>query len=332
MKETAQMSLSLCLPYQHQKASVARRIMGDPGTTESLELPKYAYIFVLKDNGDDTWSVWRREERTLAAEDWIPTRYYGANSSREDSIYKYNKKIQFLLQNETLTGRVFAICSNMKLSFNTEFDDVSSMTQLLNWQFDSSPDSIQENLQNIYSTPYNYIRDGRYYCSFDCTAGTVQAVDLLLYHIASKVDLKWNVDEGIRIDKETPANGVRLTYLGVRRLYDGDVYCFRPMRNTLASLPASGGYDIDNIVTASDEGLWWEGRSYFYTIPYTVEGEPDYFPLQLLLRTNGTVGTGYELTLEQPIDTSDVFVPWIRGNIRITKALTDKEETIIADE
>jgi hypothetical protein len=99
------------------------------------------------------------------------------------------------------------------------------------------------------------------------------------------------------------------------------------MRNTLPALPTSGGYDRPDIVTSSDEGLWWEGRSYFYTIPYTVVGNEDYFPLQLLMRTNGSSGTGYELTLNQPIDTTDVFVPWIRGTFTLTKPLEDKSET-----
>lgn len=326
MEKTAQLRLSLCLPDQELIAPAQRRIMGDPGTKEVFELPKYVNIFVMKDKGNGTWEIWRREERTLDAEDWVRTRYYGAHSTREDSIFKYEKDIQFLLNGERLQGRVYAICSNKKLNFNTAFNDVSN-TQVLDWKFDTSPDTIQENLKNIYSTPYNYIRDGQYYCSFDCTEGTVQTVDLLLYHVASKVDIKWNVDEAVRIDKETPSNGVRLTYMEARRLYNGQAYCFKPMKNEVASLPESG-YTIPDLVTASDEGLWWEGRTYFYTIPYYVAGEPSYFPLQMVLCTNGTdKANGYKLTLKQPMDTSDVFVPWLRGNFNLTQPLDNTSET-----
>ena len=319
----AQMNMSLCLPIQD--VPMRKRVMGDPGTSEQFELPKYAYIFVMKNNGGGTWSVWRREERQLAEEDWVRTRYYGRNNTREDSIFKYNKEIQLLLNGEQLTGRVYAICSNMKLNFNTAFNSVSNLTQLLDWKFNSSPDSIQRNLQNIYSTPYNYTRDGQYYCSFDCSAGTSFNVDLIMYHIASKVDIKWYVDEDKRINSADPSSAVRLTHMEARYLFDDYAYCFQPMRNEKATLPTSG-YTIEDIVTADDEGLWWEGRAYFYTIPYVVTGNKDYFPLQMEMETNES-GNSYRPTIQLGIDTSNVFVPWLRANFSITAPLEDKAET-----
>ena len=331
MDDSAQLQLSLCLPIQDSGMPAPKKVMGDPGTTEHFELPRYAYIFVMKQTGVDSWAIWRKEELILNANDWVRTRYYGLNDTREDSIFKYNKPIQYILNNETPTGRVYAVCSKKKLTFNTSFNSITNLEDLLNWKFDSSPDSIQENLQDIYSTPYNYIRDGRYYCAFDCSAGNTFGLDLLMYHVAAKVDLKWNVVDSVRINTSNPSQAVRLTYLAARRLFNGEAYCFKPMRNTLPALPSSGGYEIDSIVTPSDEGLWWEGRSYFYTIPYTVEGagtaSTEYFPLQLLMRTNGSSGSGYELTLNQPIDTADVFVPWIRGDIKLTKPLADQTDT-----
>ena len=328
--EQTPMRLSLCLPVQEGIKPTTRRVMGDPGTQEMFELPKYAYIFVMKQVGVN-WQVWKYEERTLADEDWVPTRYSGSWMSRGDSIYKYDQPIQFLLQNERPEGRVYAVCSNKKLTFNTTAASISSLSDLLNLKFSTSPDSIQENLQNIYATPYNYTNtSGDYYCSFDCSTGRSASVDLLLYHIASKVDLKWNVEEDKRIDNVTPANGVRLTYMEARYLFNGDAYCFQPMRNTLPALPSSG-YARPNIVTPSDEGMWWEGRAYFYTIPYTVTGEPNYFPLQLVMCTNDTPKeNGYKLTLKQPMDTTDVFVPWLRGNFNLTKPLENTTETKIA--
>jgi len=330
MEQQAPMRLSLCLPIQESIKPSTRRIMGDPGTREMFEMPKYVYIFIMKQVGTG-WQVWKYEERTLTDEDWVATRYSGSWLNRGDSIYKYDQPIQFMLQNEKPQGRVYAVCSNKKMTFNVPTASITSLDDLLDLKFNCSPDSIQENLQNIYTTPYNYTKtDGDYYCSFDCSTGRSASVDLLLYHIASKVDLKWNVEEDKRIDKDTPANGVRLTYMETRNLFNGFAYCFKPMRNTLSALPSSG-YTITNIVTPSDEGLWWEGRTYFYTIPYTVTGEPDYFPLQLVMCTNDTPKeNGYKLTLKQPIDTSDVFVPWLRGNFNLTKPLENKSETKIA--
>ena len=151
---------------------------------------------------------------------------------------------------------------------------------------------------------------------------------MLLYHVAAKVDIKWNVVDSVRINKDDPDAAVRLTYMEARRLFNGYAYCFKPMRDTMANLPTSG-YAIEDIVTPDDEGLWWEGRDYFYTIPYTVTGEPDYFPLQMRMGTNGATkaNAGYELTLKQMIDTTAVFVPWLRGDFKLTKPLENKAET-----
>ena len=58
-------------------------------------------------------------------------------------------------------------------------------------------------------------------------------------------------------------------------------------------------------------------------------GEPDYFPLQMRMGTNGATkdDAGYELTLKQMIDTTAVFVPWLRGDFKLTKPLENKAET-----
>ena len=303
--------------------------MGDPGTSEQFDLPKYVYIFVLKQEGD-VWSVWRKEERTLTDADWKRTRYGGQNATRGDSIFKYNEKIRYYLVGEKIKGRIYAICSNKKLTFDSSIASIDDLDEVLNLKFSTADSIIQENLHNIYSTPYNYERSGSYYCSFDCMAGNTAVVDMLLYHVAAKVDIKWNVVDSVRINKDDPSTAVRLTYMEARRLFNGYAYCFKPMKNELGSLPGAGyGYTIADIVAPTDEGKWWEGRSYFYTIPYYVSGEANYFPLQMRMGTNGATkaDAGYELTLKQMMDTSAVFVPWLRGDFKLTKPLENKAET-----
>ncbi|MBQ7259288.1 MAG: hypothetical protein IJS57_05005 [Paludibacteraceae bacterium] len=325
------LELTLCLPAQEMSYHApARRTIGDPGTSEVLALPKYAYIFVTKEEGG-VKDIWQKKEIKMDAGNWEKLRYNGQFATEGDYIYRYNQREVFLLSNTTPKGKIYVICSNKKLTLTPTFASISTVDDIMNLKFNTAPDSIQENLQNIYSTPYNYIKDGDYYCTYDCSEGNVYTLDLLLYHVASKVDLKWNVEENKRIDKITPSNGVRLTYMEARRLFNGQAYCFKPMKNEVATLPSSG-YDIENIVTAADEGLWWEGRSYFYTIPYYVAGEPDYFPLQMVMCTNGVnKAYGYQLTLKQPMDTSDVFVPWLRGIFNLTQPLENKSETKTID-
>ncbi len=329
--DAVQLRIRIALPNIEQNVGQQRRILGDPGTSELFELPKYIYIFVMRDNGDDTWSIWRRETKKLETANWTRTRYYGANSTREDSVFTYDTDLQFLLNGEHLAGRVYAICSNKILHFNTDFNDISNFTQLMDWKFDSSPDSIQENLQNIYSTPYNYLRGGEYYCTFDCSSGTVFYLDLLLYHVAAKVDIKWNVADTVRLNKDDPSKAVRLTSMKAKNLFNGNAYCFKPMENSSGATPVSSGEEI-TIVQATDEGLWWEGRSYFYTIPYTTtaDGKEDYFPLQMELETNGS-GALYRPTIYLEIEKSSAFVPWLRATFNLKEPLTDKEETKIID-
>ena len=331
--------LSICLPANEVQsaryAPAARRAIGDPGETELFLFPYHLYIIVMKqDNTTKEWSVWHAEERTLTDADWKPTRYVGLLPTMEDSIYQYTEQINLTLTagGSKFYGRVYAVASAEPLSFNFNKTwssaGITSLDDLLSLTFNTS--EVQSSLQHIYSSPYNLTLNGDYYGSFNSNLQRVPYVNLLLYHVAAKVDIKWNVQEEKRINKADRENAVRLTYMEARNLFNGNAYCFKPMKNEVTTLPTSG-YNIENIVTLSDEGLWWEGRSYFYTIPYYVAGEPDYFPLQMVLCTNGVdKEDGYKLTLKQPMDTSDVFVPWLRGNFNLTAPLENKSETKIA--
>ena len=314
------MELTLCLPAQEVAYHApARRLIGDPGTSETLDLPKYAYIFVTREEGGGE-AIWQKREITMDAGNWEKIRYNGQFATEGDYIYRYNRREVFLLSNYTPKGKIYVICSNKKLTLFPSFASISTVDQVLNLQFYTAPDTIQENLQNIYSTPYNYIKDGDYYCTYDCSAGNVYTLDLLLYHVAAKVDIKWNVEENKRISGE----GVRLTYMEARNLYNGNAYCFKPMRNVSGSALTTGE-SIAIIDNSGDEGRWWEGRYYFYTIPYTitVEGK-QYYPLQMTLKTNGSTETGYQPTLNLQVDTTAVFVPWLRANVKISQPLEDK--------
>lgn len=300
-----------------------RRVMGDPGQAERFALPNYIYLFVFwKKEGE--WRIMDQEEWRLQNDDWKATRYVGPLRTEGDSIYSVTKRMNIMLVGNNVQGRTYAIASPVPLTFNKPLGSVITLNDVLDLKIDVSSKEIQDNLHNIYTTPYNYEVGGQYYGAFNNSVQYVVQMDLMLYHIASKVDIKWSVAEDKRINTADPSQAVRLTYMEARRLFNGWAYCFKPMRNTLPALPSSG-YDIPDLVLPEDEGQWWEGRTYFYTIPYTVEGEPDYFPLQMKMGTNGTKETaGYELTLKQKTDTSDVFVPWIRGVFNFNQPLETK--------
>ena len=330
---SVQASLTLCLPagdFSAVQNPSQRRVMGDPGLAERFLLPRYVYIFLLRQNGEQ-WNVYERIEDILDADSWEKSHYSGRLQSDGDTIYRYTRNVVYLLNNDRFNGRVYAIMSAKRLSFENELSSVETLDDVLNLRFDVSPDSIQQNLQHIYSSPYNYEVDGRYYGSFSSITSKSPVVNLLLYHVAAKVDMKWNVADTMRINNADPSQAVRLTSLCVRHLYDGWSYVFRPMENTLASMPTEG-YEINNIVTLADEGLWWEGRYYFYTIPYSVSGNGNYFPLQLVMRTNNLAGDGYQVTINQPFEPASPFVPWVRADLRLSRPLTNTTATFTIDD
>lgn len=326
-KQVLRLPVSISLPMDDTggMARVAgRRIMGDPGNTERFLLPNYIYIVIMKQDGVN-WTPWHIITRIADEDDWTAKRYVGLLQTTGDSVYQYNEQIELLLSNQKFNGRVYIIASAVPLTFNRTLDNtgITSLSDIENLAFSAASDEVQENLQHIYSTPLNYEVDGDYYGAFNSIHSIVPHVDLVLYHVAAKVDITWNVADEVRI-KANPAEAVRLTYMDVCNLYRGNAYCFRPMENVAPAVLTEGA--TIHLVTPTDEGLWWEGRAYCYAIPYTVSGNPNYFPLQMMMRTNGSSDT-YRPTLNMKVNTDSPFVPWLRMTFNLTKPLEDKSET-----
>ena len=313
-------SLSICLPVEESFAPAGGgplRVMGDPGTTERFELPSYVYIIIMKKAaGDPDWSLWEARRLTPSEGDWTKKRYVGLLQTTGDSIYEYNHEIDLTLPSNRVDGRVYAIASAVELSFNRALTagELNTLDKVETLTFNSGASGIQENLQHIYSTPYNYMSDGvRYYGSFE-KEQKVPHVSLLLYHVAAKVDINWFVDE----EKRSKTNMLRLTKMDACNLFNDYAFCFKPMENSLPALPTTT--DSVHIVTRTDEGLWWEGRSYFYTIPYTTTGKTGYYPLQMQMETNES-GAIYKPTVYLGVNTSSPFVPWLRATFNINNPL-----------
>lgn len=327
-KQGVTFPVSICLPANETNMMTydggPRRVMGDPGATELFVLPKYIYIFITYKDGGGDWKVWDRITIDDADESWEKQYYTGAMMGSGDSIYRYTKNIvKPLLAGEKFEGRVYAIASAVALTFDaTLTNGTSTETDLLNLRF-STAGEIQRKLQHIYSTPYNYEVEDKYYGSFNSIEHNVPRVNIMLYHVAAKVDITWNVADSARV-KKADVTPIRLTRMDACNLFNGNAYCFKPMANNeLASPlePAAGTGDTIDIVSAGDEGLWWEGRSYFYTIPYTTTGKAGYFPLQMRMETNGS-GAYYRPTIYLKVATDGVFVPWLRATFNIKNPLS----------
>ena len=250
--------------------SSTRRIVGDPGTAERLDLPRYAYVFTVfkKISGD-------YDVRTIVQSDL----YDGGKTDSEvwtavdtggDIVYRCLIKLEEVtpVLGQVEYCHVYAAVSKVPLTLT----NTNPLTEgdVLNVQFNVD-DEMQDELQNIYSTPYNNYIDGRYYGRLNVRQ-SVTSTDIVLYHVASKVDLLWNVQENKQSE-------MRITGIKAKNLFKGDSYLFRPTENVHSQFTSSDGYTLGDLV-GDVAGTWWAGRTYFYTIPYRTN-EDGKFPLQV---------------------------------------------------
>lgn len=331
--ETVKMPISICLPvsdvYESQCAPELRAF-GDPGTTELFALPQYIYYFIVKQNANETWEVWDVQTKSVndetgSAEEklnawkakWDTIPYDGLYHNKEDMVYMFKDEIVTVLPEPRFNGRVYAVASSIPLTFNTTIAKGNPLATLLDLTFTCDGSSAEQedvtsvvnNLQNIFSTPYNYEYKGEYYGSFSKDA-KVPELNLLLYHVAAKVDLIWNVDKEKR-------SSVKINHVEVIDLYQGPCLVFRPTENQVAALYTTTGYSKVILNTLSP-GTQWNGRKYFYTIPYKNNESPTpHYPLRMkLLKAEAEPSGDYYFST---VDTEvpPVWVPWIRGQISI---------------
>ena len=331
--------LAVSAPIIRTSNSPIRRAFGDPGTTETLEFPKYAYIYLV-------WSEDGTVEKThvetfprveLDEDLWVRDENELVYSVTGDPVYLYTQKMVSVISKKRKWGKLYVAVSKEDIApyvkgtlpHDTEPE---SLTEVLNLVFDNNTSAVQASLQNIYSTPYNYNVEEKYYgevvnFTYDESAGTggkVAYANLLLYHVAAKVDLMWNVTEAKR-------DSVKVSYVAATNLYDGPCYVFMPTENEIgnyATYSAAGhdGYTEVLLNEASPcPGTQWNGRAYFYAIPYKnndvddESGDPDpHYPLQLRLQKGGDSPTGgnyYWSVVKTEVPA--VWTSWIRGQITI---------------
>ena len=300
--------------------SIHNRIMGDPGKADCLELPHYAYIFAVfkMESGEyNIMSVIEKdlyEGKTSDSEVWVPAFTDG------DIIYRcritFSDFSLIIGQGAVDYCHVYAAMSRVPLALKmgattvdenhlpTDEETVKNITFTVD-------NALQGELQNIYSTPYNYEIDGTYYANL---VEQKVPTNIILYHVASKVDLMWNVPD------ETQSE-MRVTKVKAKNLFLGDSYLFKPTENIHLQFTDADGYTPADL--AGDiPGTWWAGRKYFYTIPYktNVVGQ---FPLQVdfdVLNVGLDNTYTYEMTMTSSVP--EVFVPWMRGQLTFSNAPT----------
>lgn len=212
-------------------ALVATRALGDPGTYEQFHLPQYIYLFLCNKSTNGTESV--IYQKIEIPSDAL-TSAWEKTVSGTDSIYTYKGNVSINLPLNRSKGKIYAAASYMPLhtknasssmaedtksnhlSFNcvrpSKFGDSKYPREYINesktytdatyGKEDAvkniifSNITLRDNMQDVYSTPYNKKdANGDYYGTITDYASNVPNINIVLYHVATKVDVQWSIDE-----------------------------------------------------------------------------------------------------------------------------------------
>lgn len=309
-------------------ASNVTRTPGDPGSAEGIPLPRYAYIFVVIINSDASETIIPINE-TLDVALWQrSTLTSSLPQSTGDDIWEYTGDLSLKLPPTRSEGRVYAAVSCEPITFSPPTTETAVQNLLVDFTDNGTPYSDYSALRDVYSTPLDYQYDvlgtgtPAYYGTIKDISTRVPHVELLLYHVASRVDLIWNVSPEAR-------SSVQISDMQLKGLKVQGCKIFRPTQNVgVGSSPTtlSG--------PAFNEGNQWNGRHYFYAIPFVKSNDPseNYFPFTIEIKKNGEGSASYsqeihinaspsddqgDLIDNKLLGTGTVFVPWLRGELVI---------------
>lgn len=310
LRATVQMPVSLVLPAE---AIETRALPGDPGTWEKFNQPKHLYLFVVLQGNLDgvTNAVGIFQEYQPLNGSWVKTAVNG------DSVYKYAGNIQVNIpEGDRTQGAVYAATSYTPLTLDnapTEGTSYASWDAAINAvKAVTFTPADYDNLQDIYSSPYNLkIDDDNNQHTPDNYYGTVQDVasaqpnvdNLMLFHVAAKVDFLWNVAD----NAQSVISLTEMTVNGLSRTG----YLFRPNENGVPAHDATY-----TRVIPINIGNQWDGRAYFYAIPYS-NGTKYPLTLDLKAADGKPDKKGVALDIPYTLSTENPYTHWMRGNITI---------------
>ncbi len=274
----------------------ATRAEGDPGTYEQFQLPKYLYIYLINTSINGT------ETKVLMPEGMNPSTGYPLSKDKwtkttttdnnKDSIYTYTDQIRIIIPENRSEGVVYAAMSTVPIAVTYTGNDVADATFTLGTDANGNK---SEALKNLYSSPYNLKKDNHYYGIVSDYNSNSPYINMVLYHVASKLDMQWNVDASVQ-------SSVKLSKITLTGL-SSEGKLFKPLENTASSSSTSTTY---NETFTLDAGSQWYGRKATYVIPVKTDGTYQ-FPMTI---TNSVSGKDtIKTATATPSSTNTVFVP-----------------------
>lgn len=280
----------------------ATRAEGDPGTYEQFQLPTHLYIYLLNTSIDGS------ETKVLTPEGMDTSTGYSLDKDKwkkmpttdnnKDSIYTYTDQIRIIIPEDRKTGVVYAAMSTVPIKVTYTGTGVDDATFTLG---DAAKDKESEALKNLYSSPYNLMKDNQYYGIVSDYNSNSPYINMVLYHVASKLDVQWNVDATVQ-DK------VKLETITLKGLSSGGKL-FKPLENTASASTYDETFTLD-------AGSQWYGRKATYVIPVKTDGKYQ-FPMTLTNSVSNSVKT--TTATAKPSTVNTIFVPWIYGTVKVTQ-------------
>jgi len=338
-------TLTICLQSDitADAGDTTHRAMGDPGTSAFFRFPRYFYVYPVAFTSDAAPDYALGGGRVLPMKDALGNdcnrvdigddanqweRYLMTVDPPQtlmDSVYGSKQSIVFKATADITLMRFYVAASWTPLTYRGEelgtgasvLDGDNNEADVLALMFDADDAATQAHLQDIYSSPYNYKPAGApyggkyYYTITDLEHGG--DITRIIYHVAAKVDVMWNVAKAKQHD-------LRVTHVEARQLKQKNCLLFRPTENTWTSADDAANYSkvlmdkMDNDVSRQ-----WYGREYYYTIPYG-----QYFYTHLHLLKYGEAGDGFNVRLKKDLSPPafSVFTPWLRTDLNITGDMT----------
>ena len=349
--QTVTMPIKLAIPAEGFGDPTRATEAGDPGTFETFKLPQYLYVFLYSEYDDGTTKtptvIYKKIDLTEGSGSndkqlYVSKYWTKVKADNGDSLYTYNGDLSIDLPLQRTTGKVYVAASYVDITASgngalTNTDALSSEQDIKNVCFQINGDKIRPNIQNIYSSPYNYKINNEYYGTLKDYSSKVPRIDMVLYHVAARVDISWNVAADTEAETLELQKQLRITFQEPRKNFQTDCLLFRPMENVVKSDNPwpSPGYDLSKLITMN-QGNQWYGRQVYYMIPYkfiSTKSSSSSYNNQLIVNwrmvvnneydtdnNNATYGKNITIGVDWPTD--DVFVPSIRGVIRVKSNFT----------
>ena len=253
-------NVRLRINHDWQLGNAVSRTTGDPGNEEKFEKPKFVYcVFcvggAVQQIGED--NAYFKKIETPNETDWkrsndkvFDTYQVKVHNNTTNQDEYVDATLSFTVNDKTKTKNVYFVASRVELDdiFNTtKITSETTEEQVQNLVYsiqntsssNSALDNSQTFLRDLYSTPWE---------SQSTFIGALKDPyqDVILYHVAAKVDLKWN--SSAMLSGNVSVNNVMSTNLSL----------FKPTNNSSAE---SANYTVTNAI---DEETMFNGRQVFY--------------------------------------------------------------------